>query len=467
MPSVQIPEKLSFFFQPKRYKVAYGGRGSAKSWTAATALISRAVSSRVRILCCREIQQSIKESSHKLISNQIARLGLSADFRINDNSILNKKTGAEFIFYGLFRNVDQIKSLEAVDIAWVEEAHKVSKESWDYLIPTIRQDGSEIWVTFNPEYEDDETYARFVTTPPEDCYSVEVNYYDNPFFPEVLRKEMEQDKARDFQKYEQVWLGKPKGSGRRVWSGYSEDVHLRHVPIEFIAEHGVCFTAMDPHSKYYPFIVCIAALPKNTRKRWPEDYYRHVYAEWPSKELLGGFYHELRKTLLFPGTLADLSRDIQITEGVSFGIKPRARVMDTRFAKGAGGNNWSTSTEGIVKQLAKPENGGLIWQLPKEKSIDVQRDKIHADMLWNRQIPRGEFNEPSFSVDPACLNVRASLKNHRLEEGEEKESEKFKDPSDALRIGWASMMEKRVQNPAAQNTQVATINIGTGFWGNG
>ncbi len=138
--------------------------------------------------------------------------------------------------------------------------------------------------------------------------------------------------------------------------------------------------------------------------------------------------------------------------------------MDTRFAKGAGGDNWSTSTEGMVKLLAKPEHGGLIWSLPKEKTIDVQRDKIHADMLWNKTLPRGEFNEPTFSLDPSCKNLRASLKNHRLEEDKEKEAEKYKDASDALRIGWAAIQEKGLRQASQEIGDVLTINMGGGYW---
>lgn len=465
--SIQIPRKFEFLFKPARYKGAYGGRGSGKSWSVAKALIVRACSGVERILCCREIQKSIKESSHHLIALQIQLMGLSDKFDIKDQSITHRETGSEFIFAGLFRNVDAIKSMEGITISWVEEAHKTTKASLDILIPTVRAEGSELWFTWNPDFEDDDVYQMLVVNPPEDitCEVHEVNYYDNPWFTEVLKKEMEQDKARDPSKYQHVWLGIPKGAGRRVWSAYDEEVHLRTVPIEYIAEHGICFTSMDPHSKYYPFVVCIALLPKNSRKRWPDDWYRHVYAEWPTHEHLGGFYHDLRKTLLFPGTLSDLSREIQITEGASFGIKPRARVMDTRFAKGAGGDNWSTSTEGMVKLLAKPENGGLIWGLPKEKTIDVQRDKIHSDMTWNRNLPRGEFNEPTFSVDPSCKNLRASLRNHRLEEDKEKESEKYKDPSDALRIGWAAIQEKGIRQASQETGDVLTINMGGGYWG--
>lgn len=467
MPDIQIPKKFEFLFKAARYKGAYGGRGSGKSWAFVDALIVFASTQKERILCCREIQNSIKESSHRLIADRIRSFGLTDQFEINDQTIVNKVTGSDFIFTGLFRNVHSIKSMEGVTKAWVEEAHKVSRESWDLLIPTIRQEGSEIWVTWNPEFEDDDTHQMFAVTPPEGAEIHEVNYYDNPFFPEVLHKEMEQDKARDFPKYEYVWLGKPKGSGRRIWSGFDTEKHLRTIPMDYIAKHGVCFTAMDPHSKYYPFVICIAALPKNSRKRWPEDYYRHVYAEWPTHQDLGGYYHDLRHKLMYTGTLKDMASAIQVTEGAQYGIIPRARSIDTRFAKGAGGGNWSTSTEGVVKQFAKPENGGIVWSMPKERIIDVQREKIHADMLWNKTLPKGEFNEPSFSIDPSCKNLIASLKNHRLEEDSEKESEKFKDPSDALRIGWASMMEKGILLPAVQRAEVATVQIGAGYWGNG
>lgn len=434
-----LPEDFAFLFEPHRYKVAKGGRGSAKSWAFATALVLRSLQKKTRILCAREIQHTIRDSVHRLLSEQIDRLGLRPYFDITEHSIAGQN-GSDFIFRGLFRNVDSIKSLEGVDICWVEEAQNVSKESWDYLIPTIRNDGSEIWITFNPKFEDDETNQRFAVNPPDTAIVRHVNFDKNPWFPEVLRKEMEQDKARDFRSYEHVWLGLAKGGGRRVWPAFTKEAHVRYIPMEEIAARGNCYMAMDPHSKYYPFIVWVAILPKNKRGKWPEDFHKHVYAEWPTVEDMAGPYHELRKKIMYTGSLKDVSDACYAKDGKEYGIQIRRRLCDPRFAKGAGDWNWSTSTEGLVQLFAKPENGGMKLALPDIKVLDTQRETIHADMIWNQNLPRSEFNGPSFSVSPRCKNVITALLNHRLEEESDKEDERYKDPSDALRIAFAGVL---------------------------
>jgi phage terminase large subunit len=436
----KIPEAFGYLFEPARYKVAEGGRGSAKSWSYADALLISGMDTQLRILCAREIMESLKESVHRLLSDRIAALGLEEFYDVTKTSITGQN-GTNFIFAGLFRNVNQIKSLEGIDRVWVEEAESVSKESWDLLIPTIRKDGSEIWVTYNPQFEDDDTYIRFHVNPPDGAVVRQINYDQNPYFPDVLLKDMEQDKARDKAKYETVWLGQPKGGGRRVWPGFTKEAHVREFPMEFIAKKGNCYMAMDPHSKYYPFVVWIAVFPKNGRGKWPEDFHKHVYAEWPTIEEIGGNYHDLRKKLMYAGTLADVARACYAHDGTEYGITIKSRLADPRYANGAGGWNWSTSTEGLVELFAKKENGGMLLELPAIKILDAQREVLHSDMLWNQNAERNQFNEPSFSVSPKCKNVISSLLNHRLEAETDKEDERYKDPSDALRIGWAGIDE--------------------------
>jgi len=184
-PNVQFPSKFNTIFEPMRYKCYYGGRGSGKSVSVAQALIMLALRSKIRILCCREIQKSIQESVLKIIADKIEVMGLLSEFEIQKKTI-TCKNGSDFIFDGLKNNVTSIKSLEGVDYVWVEEAEAVTEESWDILIPTIRKANSEIWITFNPFDEQDPTYQMFVMNPPENCMTVKVNYMDNPFFPEVF-----------------------------------------------------------------------------------------------------------------------------------------------------------------------------------------------------------------------------------------------------------------------------------------
>jgi len=202
----EFPEKLECLFRPSRYKVLYGGRGASKSWGIARALLILGAQKPLRILCAREMQKSIADSVHKLLKDQVAALGLAGFYEVQQ-AVIKGSNGTEFTFHGLKHNVTNIKSAEGADICWVEEAQTVSKSSWATLIPTIRKPGSEIWVSFNPELESDETYRRFVTKPPPDSIVVKVNWSDNPWFPDVLRQEMETLKENDPDAYLTVWEG--------------------------------------------------------------------------------------------------------------------------------------------------------------------------------------------------------------------------------------------------------------------
>lgn len=211
--NAEFPEKLRYLFQPKRYKVAYGGRGSGKSWGYARALLIQAAQQKLRVLCTREVQKSIKDSVHKLLSDQIQALGLGSFYEVLETTIRGKN-GSEFLFAGLStQTVESIKSYEGIDRCWVEEAQKVTKRSWTILIPTIRKDGSEIWVTFNPELDDDETYTRFVVNTPPEAVCVKVNYTDNPWFPSVLEQERAHAKRTlPTDEYENIWEGNCKAA---------------------------------------------------------------------------------------------------------------------------------------------------------------------------------------------------------------------------------------------------------------
>jgi len=209
--TAQFPESLQFLFEPCRYKVAYGGRGSGKSWGFARALLLQAANRPLRVLCAREIQKSIKQSVHTLLNDQIQSLGLGAFYEVLESEIRGKN-GSSFSFAGLATNtVESIKSFEGCDIVWVEEAQTVSKKSWDILIPTIRKPDSEIWVSFNPALDTDDTYQRFVINPPPECRVVKVNYYDNPWFPEVLENERLHSENTN-PDYKNIWLGECKAA---------------------------------------------------------------------------------------------------------------------------------------------------------------------------------------------------------------------------------------------------------------
>jgi phage terminase large subunit len=205
-----FPEKLEFLFKPARYKIAYGGRGSGKSWGFARALIIMAAKDKKRILCAREVQKSIKQSVHTLLADQIKALGLGHLFEVLETEI-RSLSGSVFTFAGLAgHTVESIKSVEGADICWVEEAQTVSKKSWEILIPTIRKPGSEIWVSFNPALATDDTYQRFVVNPPAGAVVCKINWSDNPWFPEELQAEREHLKNLDPESYKNVWEGECK-----------------------------------------------------------------------------------------------------------------------------------------------------------------------------------------------------------------------------------------------------------------
>jgi len=203
---LDFPEKLDFLFEPARYKILYGGRGSGKSWGVARALIARAVQEPIRVLCARELQNSIHDSVITLLADQIKAMGLESFFDIQRTAIYGKN-GSEFSFAGLKHNITSIKSFEGVNICWVEEGQSVSKTSWEVLIPTVRKPDSEIWITFNPDLDTDETYKRFVVNPPANAQIRKVNWSDNPWFPDVLKNELEELKSKDQDSYLNIWEG--------------------------------------------------------------------------------------------------------------------------------------------------------------------------------------------------------------------------------------------------------------------
>jgi phage terminase large subunit len=238
---VRFPEKLEFLIsQPATIKVIWGGRGGAKTESVAIALIVHSIQKNLKIACFRELQKSINESVYSTLKNQIRDMGLENEFEILNKTIISKRTGSEFIFEGLRYNINSIKSMSRIDIAWVEEANNVSKTSWDKLIPTLRGRpnddpngrggpfglGPELIITFNPEMDTDETYKRFVLKRDDYapdyvlndrtgekeryCICVKMNWYDNPFFPDDLRNKMNIDKTANPNKYLEVWEGHTK-----------------------------------------------------------------------------------------------------------------------------------------------------------------------------------------------------------------------------------------------------------------
>ena len=228
-----------------RHRVLYGGRGGAKSWTIAHKLVERARRSTQRILCVREFQNSIRDSSKKLIEDSIERMGMGARgdgfFNVNEREIRGRN-GSVFTFVGLNGKDSAIKSFEGYDIAWVEEAATVSQSSLDALVPTIRREGAEIWWSYNPRYASDPVDQMFrASTPPPGSIVLPVQWRDNPWFPEVLRRDMEYDRQRDPEKHSHIWLGnyviRSEAQVFRNWRSYSFEAP-EDAPFRFGADWG-------------------------------------------------------------------------------------------------------------------------------------------------------------------------------------------------------------------------------------
>lgn len=207
---VELPEKMATaLFKPSRYKVFHGGRGGAKSQSIARALLIQGYTEKHKILCAREIQKSIQDSVHSLLKEQIEQLGLGDFYEVQKSTIIGRN-GTEFLFAGLRSNIANVKSIPNITRAWIEEAQSASTSNIKTLALTVRAKDSEIWLSFNPELEDDPIYQEYVLFPPDDAIVVKIDYDDNPFFPDVLRKEMESDRKKNYEQYLHIWKGKPK-----------------------------------------------------------------------------------------------------------------------------------------------------------------------------------------------------------------------------------------------------------------
>ncbi len=236
---IETPEwAVESLLQPHRYKGLYGGRGSGKSHFIATEVIEALVyNPNLRIICIREVQSSIKFSVKHLLESKIRTMGVESYFDIQEAQIKSAKGSGVIVFVGMqTHTADTIKSFEGFDICWCEEAQSLSQRSLDLLRPTIRKKGSQMWFTWNPRFETDA--IDMLLRPkdgealPDDAVVVRVNFTDNPWFPEELRKEMEFDKRRDPDKYAHIWLGEyEKNSEARVFHNWRIE--------EFVAPDGV------------------------------------------------------------------------------------------------------------------------------------------------------------------------------------------------------------------------------------
>jgi phage terminase large subunit len=232
---IATPRWLLPLLEPARYKGAHGGRGSGKSHAFAEMLVERCVMAKTDAVCIREVQRSLAQSVKRLIEMKIEDMGVGKLFEVQQ-AVIKAPHGGLIIFQGMQNHTsDSIKSLEGFDVAWVEEAQSLSQRSLDLLRPTIRKPGSELWFTWNPSQETDPVDALLrCDNPPPDAVIVQANYRDNPWLPDVLRAELEYDRARDPDKFSHIWLGEyQRNSEARVFRNWRVE--------EFDAPEGVTF----------------------------------------------------------------------------------------------------------------------------------------------------------------------------------------------------------------------------------
>lgn len=226
------PVLTEFWRTPARNRVLYGGRASSKSWDAAGFAIFLANQYKLRFLCTRQIQNKIEESVYTLLKTQIYRFGLQNNFEILKNKIINKVTKSEFVFYGLWRHVEEIKSLEGIDVCWIEEAHALTRQQWEILEPTIRKEHSQFWIIFNPQVVTDFVYKFFVLNTPRNTIVRKINYTENPFLSQTILNVINEMRETDHETYEHIYQGEPKTDDndsfiKRSWINAAIDAHKK------------------------------------------------------------------------------------------------------------------------------------------------------------------------------------------------------------------------------------------------
>jgi phage terminase large subunit len=242
---VEVPEKCLPLFAPKRWKILFGGRSAAKSWSIAGALLALGASRRMLIVCGRETQNSIADSVKSLLEKRIEGLGLDRFYTSKELEILGEN-GTQFIFKGLRQqDIRKLKSLEGCDVLWIEEGESLTLETWRVISPTIRKPGSEIWVSFNPEFEDSPTYQRCVVNPPADAWVQKLGWQDNPWHTLESERERLDTLHRDPESYANIW----EGECRSIISGaiYANEL------IAARNEGRVCNVPADPALPVHTF----------------------------------------------------------------------------------------------------------------------------------------------------------------------------------------------------------------------
>jgi phage terminase large subunit len=299
--AVTVPEAYEPLFwtnkpdgTPIRYKCFYGGRNAAKSWSFARALVAEAFSHKHLILCTRQFQNSIADSVYRVVENQIRDLKLAPWFEFTRQSIYCKKTGSEFIFKGLDRNINEIRSLEGVTRCWIEEANTTRLDSWLILDPTIRRDGSQIWISYNPDRNEDALHKKFVVDkPPPEAFVRKTSWRDNPWFSgtdgERLRLYMLQ---YDQTNYDWVW----EGETRQNWEAqvFRDKVFLENFEDDLIPLKARIYYGVDFGYSSSPTCL-LRCWIKPSSEGFGEDLYidREAYSYHLELDEMAGFFDKM------------------------------------------------------------------------------------------------------------------------------------------------------------------------------
>jgi hypothetical protein len=433
---LQLPEKHARVIYDNskkwRYRALYGGRNGGKDWSFAAALIERCILINTRALCTREIQDTLKDSIHQLLSDTIDRLGYTRFFRVTDKSIDCPRTGSKILFRGLRDlNADNIKSIEGVDVCLIGEAQYLTKESWNILDPSIRgKDHQEIWIQFNPKFEDDFVYEMCVINPPDNMIADLVNYTENPWTSDETYKMAERMRLQEPDLYRNIWMGEPLGQGGRVFPMFDPDVHIIDFDYSWLEECNL-YMSIDPHRKYYPAIGWHAVTPTNMVI---------TYNEWPRYADLDMWYDEARNVKQFEMSLEKLSNIILSQDmTIQYGGRVLARVTDPRFNR---------ENPDFVGELVR--HGVTGWTEAPFERIETQRENLKSLINYNPAIPIGGINQPEYYVDRKCTNHERALRRHCWDPDKDKESEEHKDFIDGLRY-FLSIVDGRpvhVPNPS-------------------
>lgn len=246
---IMNPNLRDFWETKSDIKVLYGGRDSTKSTDAAIHSIRLTSNIKLKFLCTRMYQNRIDDSVYTLIKEEIERFGFLNEYEIYNNKIVHRFTGSNYLFYGLSRNIKEIKSIQGIDILWIEEAHFLTKEMWDVLEPTLRKEHSEIWIIFNPDLITDFVYHKFIVNTPPNCITRLINYTENPFLSEKSKRTIEQRKKEDYDSYLHIYMGMPRQDDedvfiKRSWLQSCIDAHKK-LNIEITGEKVTGYDVAD------------------------------------------------------------------------------------------------------------------------------------------------------------------------------------------------------------------------------